>query len=297
MHRSARNTILGALLALAAGVVSPPGASAAFPGANGPIVFQTFKGEIYSIGPEGEGLRLLVEENASASNYHPAVSADGRTVAFSRYAVAGGDDLPIELFTVPISGGAISSLGLLGTQPAFDPSGQRLAFMGYYAARRVLTAGIGGTDKRKVARGSDTPTFSPDGQVIAFNGASEVVRVKVDGSGRRRLTDTDGGASGDPSFSPEGKTIAFSRFDESSGENSAIWTMRRNGEHAKRLTPESKNSYDPAFSPDGTKIVFTRTVGKHGGKTRLFVIDRDGSGAHPITEKSLEAEAPDWAPR
>ena len=293
---------LTAALAVTIVPAIPQAASAAFPGRNGRIVFQTFKGELLSISPKGRDLRRVVP-GSRFGDFGPSVAPDGRTVVFSRARAEGGDDLPLQLFTAPLSGGAAQPLQLFGRQPAFSgPDGGRLAFQDYYRPKRLALADADGSDPELLTRAGgrtdDDPAFSPNGRTVAFDaahrkGGSEILRINADGSRRRRLTSTKGGASFGPSFSPDGRWIAFTRYDRASDRRS-VWIMRRNGHGLHRLTRASRDSSSPAISPNGSKVVFVR---ERGRRTRLVVIDRDGGHERPLTNAKLNAEEPDWAVR
>lgn len=165
-----------------------------------------------------------------------------------------------------------------------------------------------------------TPAVSPDGKRIAFSdgvaGGSylgNLVTIRVDGSGRRRVTRNLVGSS--PAWAPDGRTIFFARpFAPPFGAGScaSIYRVSASGGRASRVTnslasPSSRHSHlDPAVAPDGRRIAFSDWNGCEGGlvQPRLQVVDLDGrptsdlgllprNGYHPDPEHSTPAWSPD----
>jgi Tol biopolymer transport system component len=173
--------------------------------------------------------------------------------------------------------------------------------------------------KTRVAE--STPAVSPDGKRIAFSdgvaGGSylgNLGTIRVDGSGRRRVTRNLLGAS--PAWAPDGRTIFFARsFPTRSGLGAScesIYRVSASGGRASRVTnslasPSSPHSHDdPAVAPDGRRIAFSDWDGCEGGtvQPRLQVVDLDGrptpdlgllprNGYYPDPEHSTPAWSPD----
>jgi Tol biopolymer transport system component len=166
-----------------------------------------------------------------------------------------------------------------------------------------------------------TPAVSPDGKRIAFSegvgGGSYGVNlgtIRVDGSGRRRVTRNLSGRS--PAWAPDGRTIFFERSFPTRGgvgpSCNSIYRVSASGGRASRVTnslasPSSPHSHDnPAVAPDGRRIAFSDWDGCEGGtvQPRLRVVDLNGqptsdlrllprNGYHPDPERSTPAWSPD----
>ncbi len=98
---------------------------------------------------------------------YPAISPDGRTIAFSYRG---------HIFTVPVAGGLAVPLTAgpaHDSSPVWSPDGKLIAFAsnryGHYDV--FVTSSQGGTARRLTTYSTDAvPTnFTPDGQYILFN--------------------------------------------------------------------------------------------------------------------------------
>jgi hypothetical protein len=136
---------------------------------------------------------------------HPAVSRDGRWVAYYRV-VRGQRDI----WTVPWDGGPserITTNEANDIQPAWSPSGDRLAFASERGgSRNIWTIPIAdgraaGTEVQVTRRDgrAEAPEWSPDGEWIAYVSGptpanAEVWVTRADGSGTPRQVTSKAGA-------------------------------------------------------------------------------------------------------
>ena len=257
---------LAALLALA--LITP--AHVAFPGSDGGIV--------------SEGDRAL-----GAGRTGPAVSADGRWIAFSQ----GGD-----IWVAHRDGRSarrVTKAAANDSAPAFAPDGRHLVFSRASVGEGDLfVVGTDGRGLRNVSndpdRIDDAPDWSPDGRRIAFagdpcttggptapQGGPCVFVMNADGSGKANLTPEEyrdecdpshqnagyshAHHSDDPSWSPDGRRIAFTGYfdicKQSSDGAPDIWVMNADGTAKTDLMSDTGTPDEqPAFSPSGQSIVF-----------------------------------------
>jgi len=96
-----------------------------------------------------------------------------------------------------------------------------------------------------------------------------IYRVRADGTGERRLTDT-AADNVNGVWSPDGRSIAF--VSERDG-NSEIYAMNADGSGARRLTTAPGTDEAPAWSPDGRQLVFVST---RDGAGAVYLMDADG---------------------
>jgi Tol biopolymer transport system component len=102
------------------------------------------------------------------------------------------------------------------------------------------------------------PAYSPSGKRIAFVRATtspDIWVMNADGTRKRALTMTDGGIEVDPAWSPNGKQIAFAV--EGPTPEQGIWLLQANGKGG-RVPLTHGNDTNPAWSPDGSEIAFQR---------------------------------------
>jgi Tol biopolymer transport system component len=150
-----------------------------------------------------------------------------------------------------------------------------------------------------------TPAVSPDGRRIAYSAGfvrGNLETIRVDGSGRRRLT-----RGFDAAWAPDGRTLFFVRIVQIRwGSCGSIYRVSVNGGRARRITnalalPRSPHSHqDPAVAPDGRRIAFSDWNGCEGGvvQPRLRVVNANG---RPTTDlrrlrRNGERSTPAWSP-
>ncbi len=176
--------------------------------------------DLWQLSRDGTPERRLLSETPDVKEFVPAISPDGRLLAYL--------DLPMNrppqyrLVVVELPGGI--SRVVTEDHVLFSPV-----------------------------------RFSPDGRQLLFTsdrlGTSDVWVTGVDGSGARALTMSPAAETlGD--WSRDGSTIAF--VSNQSGHDE-LWLMDIQGQDRRQLTNDSDTVSLPAFSPDGGWIVYTST--------------------------------------
>jgi Tol biopolymer transport system component len=223
---------------------------------------------IYTVRPDGTGLRR-VDHGCStgrrtsprcSDNTYPAVSPDGRQIAFVR---------PGGIYRMRTDGSHLRRVTLPRTRaaedgdPQWSPDGEQIVFV-----RHNLT--------KKPA------------------GGQAVYLVNANGTGLRRITRYKLRAGDGPDWSPDGSQILFRSPETEDFLNSDIWTIHPDGTGLRQVTHAGPSTkvYSASFSPDGTAI----TVGMTGidGQADVYRIGIDGTGLSPVTRTSTWDSAPDW---
>jgi TolB protein len=105
--------------------------------------------------------------------------------------------------------------------------------------------------------GMHSPTFAPDNSRVLYSypedGRQHLFTVGLDAKQPQRLVDSSG-INNWPSFSPDGKQVVFSSTRDGDYE---LYVMKSDGSDVRRLTNSPRQDIRPRWSPDGRRIAFT----------------------------------------
>ncbi len=211
-----------------------------------------------------------------------------------------------------------------GSEPAFSPSGDLLAFRRDHGEERseIWISEPDGSGARRLVgagRGYDyasSPAWSPDGAMIAFTHTtlSEkrglVSRIEVvgrDGRGRRAVAEVDprGLESAlDPAWAPDGRRLVYTRT-RASDDGDYGFELRSVAADGSGDALFLRDAASAAFSPDGTRIAFSDTSTDNGESCgsdecypngELAVAGADGSGRRILFKSESDEGTPSWSP-
>lgn len=296
-----------ALVAQAVALAST--AHAAFPGRNGPLLFDTCGQPLvddqlvrwHLVDADGRHLRTIRKFPFAPGAfpcdvaYDPSWSPDGRRVLYES-----GDTIK---WSDP-HGRHVHTVARAARMPAWSPTGRRVAFE-YYVQDRLVNCRLGtlrldGSGRRLltpwVAEVS-WPSWRADGRLIAFDEYRQdrsppdhVLVARADGHGTRDI-----GPGRNPDWSPDGRLIAFTDFHN-------VWTMRPDGSHRRRLTHYSERTevHTVKWSPDGRWIAFIRRPNRDAYDDEIRRIRRDGHHDRVVLDThgwGRIANSISWRPR
>jgi TolB protein len=272
-------------------------ASAAFPGVNGKILFETNRDsnqEIYTMNADGS-LPVNLTRNF-AVDQRGAWSADGQKIAF--HSTRAGN---FEIHTMDANGvKRLTFASAIDFDPAWSPDGTKIVFDSSRddASREIYV--MNAADGSNVTRLTFQPgvvdgmaAWSPDGTKIAFrsnrDGNFEIYVMNADGTGQTNLTNHPAQNDTFPNWSPDGTKIAFNSDRDG---NLEVYVMYADGTGQTNLS-KFPGAIDgaPAWSPDGTKIAFQTF---RDGNSEIYVMNADGTGQVNVTNHPAFDALPDW---
>jgi hypothetical protein len=284
--------LVAALLVLTGAIVAIPAspAGAAFPGANGPIVYPcspnaTSNGDLCRLDPQTLAVTVIVDGMFPVRENRVGVSPDGSLVAYTQ--VFGVFVRRIDGSVVPgFPSGPLVVPG--ASDVGFTADGGSIVVRCAGGLCRLPITGTGGGFPPPIpgtGPGDAYPEVNPAGTTIAFVHGDILSTIPVAGGARTQLV--SGVVFDQVSWAPDGSRIAFT-----AGAGlcpvAGIATVPAGGGPVTCL-PNGQGATDPSFSPDGTQIF----VSLNGHAAFL--------GANGVGRRELPGvtgvENNNWAPR
>ena len=264
--------------------------------------------------PPGEWRDITITTDTTTWSFVD-VSPNGEHVVF---------DMLGDLYSVPVSGGAVTALtqGIeWNFQPTYSPDGKRIAFVSDRDGNdNIWVMDIDGSNIEQVTKERQhnlhNPAWTPDGQWIAVRKGSvsrrsipagEIWMYHITGgSGIEVVDNTDGQRAqksiAEPAFSPDGKYLYYSQDTtsgwvwqynkDSTGEIFAIKRLNLTTGETDIITGGPGGAVRPTPSPDGSKLAFVKRLPDFN--SALVVRDLT-SGMESIVYETLERDEQETA--
>jgi TolB protein len=291
-------------------------ASSSATAANGRIAFSQWDllpggnlsghSNVYTINPDGTGLRQLTHVGAAQAAGAPDWSPSGDKIVYESNQTG---DYRIWVMNADGSGQTriADDPGFADLEPAWSPDGTRILFsrcddhIGFILTCDLEVMNAAGGGMRRLAGAHWTYVrgqYSPDGRRIVVGTdrggyLSALWVMRADGTGLHRITRPSLEAFW-PGWSPDGRRIVFTDNCCQGGSN--IWTVRPSGKGLRELThfsPAPLQGGFASYSPNGRRIVL-----QFSGKCCQYfsVMNADGSGLHAVRTGVANTFLTDWGP-
>jgi Tol biopolymer transport system component/DNA-binding winged helix-turn-helix (wHTH) protein len=229
-------------------------------------------------------------------DFFPAVSPDGRTLAFIR----GSEQLARDIYVMSLPSGPVQRIthGCLAMGLAWTEDSSSIVFSssrnGALSLWRVKATG--GDPQRLAAVGDDAyaPAIAKHGHRLIYSHGSAMWGIfavdLADKSATPAVILTSSEQDAAPHISPSGDNIIFQSWRSGSRE---IWAAQIDGSNPVQLTDNpGQSAGDPGWSPDGKFIAFDARLDSFA---HIYVINASGGKPRAITGGNYNDVAPSWS--
>jgi len=253
------------------------------------------------------GTKIIDNKNAGNMNVAPALSPDGKYLAFMSEKDLFGIDLfladaktgrIIRKLTSQISNGHIDDFNFIESAGAWSPDGKQFAFSIFSQGKNQLMIinVANGTTLLQTAMGRvqqfGNLTWSPNGKDIAFSGMvegqSDIFSYNLDTKTVTQITD-DVYSDYAPNYAPDGKKIVFSsdrlaiqskNIDVVNPINLAVYSLESKQVQNLEVFPGA-NNLNPQFSSDSQHVYF---LSNRDGFRNLYKYNFNDNSVDQLTD-------------
>jgi Tol biopolymer transport system component/DNA-binding winged helix-turn-helix (wHTH) protein len=248
----------------------------------------------------GEKQPITAPPRGISDDMHPAVSPDGRAVAFVRTTGSGTRDVWVMSLVAGAHARRLTNDGVDAGPPVWTEDGRELIFSSNREGRRELwrVAASGSAQPRRIDRVGEN-AFTID----ISRRQHRLIYEQPHVSSNLWKLPLQSGAAGQPQrvtattrsdtfphYSPDQKRIAFQSHRSGVSE---IWVCDGDGSNAMQVTSFGKGvSGSPRWSPDGRSIVFDSSA---AGNFDIWVIGWQGGRPVRVTTNAADDIIPSWS--
>ena len=250
----------------------------------------------------GERTQLTSPPAHSYGDLHPAVSPDGRTLAFARSLAPG----PSDIHLVPIGGGEPRRLTFddnIITGLTWSEDGASIVF----SSERGAMAGTGSLWKIHVdpmrhtepeqlpgiGQRAAVPVIAKQGRLLAYQEYfqdTNLWRLATTGKGPAEPIVSSTREENFPDYSSDGGRIAFASNRSGNWET---WIAAADGSSPRQLTAyAAAPAWNSRWSPNGRLLAFNHSP---QGNADIYTITPEGSAVRRLTSEPSSEQNPAWS--
>lgn len=252
--------------------------------------------EIWSMDYDGKNQKQVTSYRSTTSM--PAVSSDGKMVAFTTYA-HGNPQIMIHSTETGRRLNFYNPVSSVVETPEFTPDNKKILFgttMDGWVQLAIANLDGGQMQRLSHVRAIEvSPKVNPKtGSDLLFisgrSGGQQLWEMNLEGGDLQRLTSGEGDVA-NPAWSPDGHHIAFAwtRGYEPGAFN--IFVMDVGDRKPIQLTHGNGRNENPTWAPDGVHLVFSI---KRGPSTQIYTMLADGTNIQQLTTQGNNIQ-PVWA--
>ena len=250
----------------------------------------------------GEPRRLTSPPKHFLADLKPAVSPDGRSLAFVRspiWRVADVYVLPLSQYLSPAGEPRPLAAGAYPvSELVFTTDGRELLYLAQReGALRLFRVPVSGAHPPRVEgpplQVGANPAISRQGDRIVYSSSSmdgDIFQLELGSPGKTPVRLISSLREENfPQFSPDGRRIAFSSMDT---EMSGVWVCDSDGANAVELASFQSVWGVPRWSPDGKEIAVETRL---GGNVDVYVIPAQRGQPRRVTHHPAIDSHPFWS--
>ena len=263
---------------------------------------------IHTISVASGSRKRLTEPPAGAwsGDLSPALSPDGRTLAFARSLTRANSEIYLLPLTADLDAAGeprrLTFENRASGQPVFTPDGKRVLFAsggrGADSAPSLMELPVSASGQKAAmvpgTEGGDSPNLSRQGRLVYQRWLRDenVWRLPVAngkaGAPERLVASTRRDV--EPRFSADGKRIVFASDRSGSHE---IWTANADGSEPVQVTSmKGTTTGGGRYSPDGKRIAF---ISNAEGQMEIYLTTPNGDTPRRLTNDPAHDSAPSFS--